>query len=110
MIRQAPGERCYHIFYQIMSGHDATLKSRLEFDKNPTDYWYINQAETTIKGVNDKEEFQMTDEAFDILNFSKDEKFNCMRLVSAIVHMGDMHFKEKKEQAEPDGTDEAKKV
>jgi myosin protein heavy chain len=25
VIRQAPGERAYHIFYQIMSGHDPAL-------------------------------------------------------------------------------------
>ena len=30
-------------------------------NKKPTEYWYISQAETTIKGVNDKEEFAMTD-------------------------------------------------
>ena len=45
-----------------------------------------------------------------MLNFSKEEKLDCFKLVSAIVHMGDMKFKEKKEQAEPDGKDEAGKV
>jgi myosin heavy chain 6/7 len=45
-----------------------------------------------------------------VLNFSKDEKMNVFKLCSAIVHMGDMKFKEKKEQAEPDGVEEAKKV
>jgi myosin protein heavy chain len=49
-------------------------------------------------------------EAFDILNFSPDEKFDCYRLCSALVHLGDMKFKEKKEQAEPDGVEEAKKA
>ena len=39
----------------------------------------MNQAETTIKGVNDKEEYEMTDEAFDILNFSAEEKLNCYK-------------------------------
>ena len=61
MIRQAPGERAYHIFYQIMSGKQADLCKKLELDKAPKDYWYVNQAETTIKGVDDQEEFQLTD-------------------------------------------------
>jgi hypothetical protein len=34
----------------------------------------------------------------------------CYQICSGLVHMGDMKFKEKKEQAEPDGTEEAKKV
>ena len=44
-------------------------------------------------------------EAFDILMFSPDEKFNLYKLCSAIVHMGEMKFKERQEQAEPDGED-----
>ena len=83
----------------------------------------MNQAETTIAGVDDQEEFQMADvcltnnmtqlriykkkfqEAFDILMFSKAEKFDVFRICSAIVHMGDMTFKQRGEQAEPDGKD-----
>jgi myosin protein heavy chain len=81
----------------------------LLLNKTVKDYWYINQAETTIKGIDDKEEFQLTDEAFDILNFSPEEKFNVYRVCSALLHMGEMQFKQKPrdEQAEPDGTEEA---
>jgi len=77
VIRQAPGERAYHIFYQIMSGQNPGLKAELQLDKEPKDYWYVNQAETTIPGVDDKEEFALTDEAFDILNFSKMKSRTC---------------------------------
>lgn len=54
----------------------------------------------------------MTDESFDILNFSSTEKFNCFRIVSAMMHMGNMKFKQRprEEQAEPDATDEAEKA
>jgi myosin heavy subunit len=109
VIRQAPGERAYHIFYQIQSGWNPALKAQLDIDKKPTDYWYCNQAETTIKGVDDKEEAGMADEAFDILNFSKDEKQNVYRICAALLHMGEMNFKDRQEQAEPDGEDEGKK-
>ncbi|KHN79010.1 Myosin-4 [Toxocara canis] len=111
VIRQAPGERCYHIFYQLYSDYIPTLKKDLLLDAPLKDYWFVAQAELTIEGVNDKEEHQLTDEAFDILNFSAEEKMNCYRLVSAIMHMGNMKFKQRprEEQAEPDGTDEAEK-
>uniref|UniRef100_A0A915CI40 Myosin heavy chain n=5 Tax=Parascaris univalens TaxID=6257 RepID=A0A915CI40_PARUN len=112
VIRQAPGERCYHIFYQVYSDFNPTLKKDLILDRPLKEYYFCAQAELTIDGVNDKEEHQLTDEAFDILHFSPEEKLNCYRLVAAIMHMGNMKFKQRprEEQAEPDGTDEAEKA
>uniref|UniRef100_A0A7E4V522 Myosin head n=1 Tax=Panagrellus redivivus TaxID=6233 RepID=A0A7E4V522_PANRE len=104
VIRQAPGERCYHIFYQIFSGQIPGLREKLMLDKPLKDYWFVSQAELTIDGVNDQEEHQLTDEAFDILNFSPDEKMDCYKIMSAIMHMGNMKFKQRprEEQAEAD--------
>lgn len=112
MIRQAPGERCYHIFYQILSGNLPNLTKELLLDKPVKDYWFVAQAELTIDGVDDKEEHQMTDEAFRVLNFSDEEIRDCYRLVSAIMHMGNMKFKQRprEEQAEADGTDGLSRV
>jgi hypothetical protein len=107
VIRQAPGERCYHIFYQVFSGFNPNLIKELLLDKPLKDYWFVAQAELQIDGVDDKEEHGMTDESFDILMFSATEKQDCYRLVSAIMHMGNMKFKQRprEEQAETDGTD-----
>ena len=40
-----------------------------------------------------------------MLNFSPDDKINCMKICSGIVHLGEMKFKQRprEEQAEPDG-------
>ena len=112
VIRQAPGERCYHIFYQLFSGHFPDLIAKLELDKPLKDYWFVAQAELQIDGVDDKEEHMLTDEAFDILKFTPEEKMDCYKLISAIMHMGNMKFKQRarEEQAEVDETamDEAK--
>ncbi|CAI5455740.1 unnamed protein product [Caenorhabditis angaria] len=109
VIRQAPGERCYHIFYQIFSDFQPKLKEELLLNKPVKDYWFIAQAELIIDGINDTEEHQLTDEAFDILKFSPREKKECYQLVAAMMHMGNMKFKQRprEEQAEPDGTDDA---
>ncbi|MFH4975662.1 hypothetical protein AB6A40_002371 [Gnathostoma spinigerum] len=109
VIRQAPGERCYHIFYQIYSDNIPTLKKKLLLDAPLKNYWFVAQAELAIEGVDDKEEHRLTDEAFDILLFTPDEKMNCYRLMAAIMHMGNMKFKQRprEEQAEPDGTTDA---
>ncbi|EYC46232.1 hypothetical protein Y032_0404g853 [Ancylostoma ceylanicum] len=112
VIRQAPGERCYHIFYQIFSDFKPELKQKLLLDKPLKDYFFVAQAELTIDGVNDTEEFQLTDEAFDILNFSEQEKMDCYRLMAGHMHMGAMKFKQRprEEQAEPDGQEDAEKA
>lgn len=106
VIRQAPGERCYHIFYQLFSGHLPNLTKELLLDKPVKDYYFIAQAELIIDGINDKEEHQLTNEAFKVLNFSADEISDCYKLVAAILHMGNMKFKQRprEEQAEIDGT------
>ncbi|PIO76294.1 myosin head [Teladorsagia circumcincta] len=112
VIRQAPGERCYHIFYQIFSDFKPELKQQLLLTKPLKEYWFVAQAELSIDGVNDAEEFQMTDEAFDILNFSPQEKMDCYRLMAGHMHMGAMKFKQRprEEQAEPDGQEDAEKA
>jgi hypothetical protein len=44
-------------------------------------------------------------EAFDILLFSQEEKFDVYRMVSGLMHQGEMKFKQRprEEQADPDG-------
>ncbi|CAJ0600448.1 unnamed protein product [Cylicocyclus nassatus] len=109
VIRQAPGERCYHIFYQLFSGHLPNLLKDLQLNKPVGEYYFVAQAELKIDGVNDKAKFALTDEAFDILKFTPEEKMNCYKLVSAMMHMGNMKFKQRprEEQAEQDETEEA---
>ncbi|VDN34441.1 unnamed protein product [Cylicostephanus goldi] len=68
VIKQAPGERCYHIFYQLYSGAIQGLKEKLMLTRPIKDYHFVAQAEVTIDGVNDKEEMLLTDVS---LNFQQ---------------------------------------
>lgn len=45
--------------------------------------------------------------AFDVLGFTPEEKNSIYKLTGAIMHFGNMKFKQKQreEQAEPDGTE-----
>ncbi|KAI6193321.1 Myosin head [Aphelenchoides besseyi] len=110
VVRQAPGERCYHIFYQIMSGHDSQLRNKLKLTNDQKYYHFCSQAELTIEGVDDKEEMRLTQEAFDIMGFEDEETHNLYSNVAGIMHMGEMKFKQRprEEQAEVDTEDDAK--
>ncbi|MCP9264595.1 Myosin-4 [Dirofilaria immitis] len=73
VVRQAPGERSYHIYYQLMSGYHPKIREDLHLTKDLKYYHFCSQAELTIEGVNDKEEMQLTQEAFDIMGFEDQE-------------------------------------
>ncbi|XP_058815436.1 myosin heavy chain, muscle isoform X24 [Topomyia yanbarensis] len=112
VISQQTLERSYHIFYQIMSGSVKGLKEKCLLSNNIYDYMVIAQGKTTIPSVDDAEEMQLTDEAFNVLGFTQEEKDNIYRITAAVMHMGGMKFKQKgrEEQAEADGTEEGDRV
>ena len=49
----------------------------------------------------------LSQSAFDVLSFTAEEKAGVYKLTGAIMHYGNMKFKQKQreEQAEPDGTE-----
>ncbi|XP_057188975.1 myosin-7-like [Triplophysa rosa] len=112
VIFQLKAERDYHIFYQILSNKKPEILEMLLVTANPYDYSFISQGETTVVSIDDAEELMATDSAFDILGFTQDEKNSVYKLTGAIMHYGNMKFKQKQreEQAEADGTEDADKA
>nr|XP_008196509.1 PREDICTED: myosin heavy chain, muscle isoform X6 [Tribolium castaneum] len=112
VISQQSLERSYHIFYQMMSGAVKGLKEMCLLSNNVSDYYFVAQGKTTIPNVDDAEELLITDQAFDVLGFTQEEKDNIYKITAAVMHMGCMKFKQRgrEEQAEPDGTEEGERV
>ncbi|ELW69586.1 Myosin-7B [Tupaia chinensis] len=132
VIFQLPGERGYHVYYQILSGKKPELQDMLLLSMNPYDYHFCSQGVITVDNMDDGEELIATDvraaasgepegaqrhlhcedHAMDILGFSVDEKCACYKIVGALLHFGNMKFKQKQreEQAEADGTESADKA
>ncbi|XP_065271765.1 myosin-1B isoform X2 [Emys orbicularis] len=109
---QLKAERSYHIFYQIMSNKKPELIEMLLISTNPYDFPFVSQGEITVASIDDQEELIATDSAIDILGFNSDEKMAIYKLTGAVMHYGNMKFKQKQreEQAEPDGTEVADKA
>ncbi|XP_057329276.1 myosin heavy chain, muscle isoform X22 [Microplitis mediator] len=112
VISQQALERSYHIFYQMMSGSVKGLKDMLLLSNNIRDYYFVSQGKTTIPGLDDGEELLVTDQAFDVLGFTQEEKDNIYKITASVMHMGGMKFKQRgrEEQAEADGTEEGERV
>ncbi|XP_063063321.1 myosin-7-like [Engraulis encrasicolus] len=108
---QLKAERDYHIFYQILSQRKPELLEMLLITNNPYDYSFISQGEIQVTSIDDGDELQATDDAFDVLGFTQEEKNGIYKLTGAIMHFGNTKFKQKQreEQAEADGTEDIDK-
>eukprot|EP00069_Balaena_mysticetus_P015231 bmy_22500T0 len=109
---QLKAERSYHIFYQITSNKKPELIEMLLITTNPYDFPFVCQGEISVPSIDDQEELMATDSAIDILGFTNEEKISIYKLTGAVMHYGNLKFKQKQreEQAEPDGTEVADKA
>ncbi|XP_059088113.1 myosin heavy chain, muscle-like isoform X2 [Tigriopus californicus] len=104
---QQPLERCYHIFYNIMSDAVSDLKKTCLLSNNIKDYHYVSQGKVSVESIDDKEDMQFADEAFDILGFTKEEKYNVYRVTAVVMHLGEMKFKTKSSKDDQAVADES---
>ncbi|XP_042247521.1 myosin-16-like [Thunnus maccoyii] len=112
VISQQAAERGYHIFYQLLSGRKPELMEALLLSPDPKQYVWVCQGVTVVDNMDDGEELLLTDEAFDVLGFTPEEKMSIYKLTGGIMHFGNMKFKQKarEEQADVDSTEVADKV
>merc|ERR1711883_16583 len=110
--QQQEVERSYHIFYQLLQPHVGTMKEKCLLTDDIYDYEYVSQGKVTVASIDDNEELQMTDEAFDIIGFSEQEKWGCFKLTSAVMASGQVRFEQKgrDDQAEMGNMDFPNKV
>merc|ERR1711997_1388924 len=93
--QQQEVERSYRIFYQLLQPHVPALKEKCLVTDDIYDYSYVSQGKVTVASIDDNEELQMTDEAFDIIGFSETEKWDCYKLTAAIMACGEIKFVQK---------------
>ena len=92
VVYQLEGERSFHIFYQLIIGANADIKQRFAI-WNAADYYYISQSGCSmIDGVDDQKEWDEMIEAMVKMGFSEDDQENIFRLVSSVLHLGNIDF------------------
>merc|ERR1712079_944415 len=110
--QQQEVERSYHIFYQLLQPFVPTMKAKCCLSDDIYDYTHVSQGKTTVASIDDNEELEMTDAAFDIIGFTHDEKWDCFKLTAGIMTCGGVIFiqKGRDDQAEPGDSVFPKKV
>ncbi|KRX47969.1 Myosin heavy chain, non-muscle [Trichinella murrelli] len=89
--RQAKDERSFHIFYQFLQG--TTEEEKKAFVLNKVDqYRFLANGYIALPGVDDAAEFHNTVRSMRIMNFLDDEISAILRVVSAVLHFGNLEF------------------
>ncbi|XP_019733516.1 unconventional myosin-VIIa-like isoform X1 [Hippocampus comes] len=89
---QAQEERNYHIFYCMLAGITAEERKSLHL-KNAQDYIFLTKGDCiTCEGREDAEDFRRIRSAMKILTFSDQQCYEILKLLAAILHMGNVHF------------------
>jgi len=93
VVTRTEGERAFHIFYHIFSGHDEGDLRKLHLSKNPTDYEYLASSKCIkVDSINDSADFKLVKNSMDVLGFSKDDQWSLWRIIAAILNLGNVKF------------------
>merc|ERR1712002_914119 len=93
-------ERSYHIFYQLIQPYgdgicEGGLREKCRLSNDIYDYIYVSQGKTKVESIDDNEELEYTEDAFNVLGFSAEEKFDCYMLTAGVMTFGGVEFKTK---------------
>merc|ERR1712168_1650695 len=105
-------ERSYHIFYQLLQPYgdgicEGGLKAKCCVSDDIYDYIYVSQGKTTVSSIDDNKELEYTEDAFNVLGFSAQEKFDCYMLTAGVMTAGGITYiqKGRDDQAELEKVD-----
>ncbi|XP_059902178.1 myosin-9-like [Gadus macrocephalus] len=94
-IRQAKEERSFHIFYYMLTGAGDKLRTELCLE-DYSKYRFLSNGNSTIPGQQDQDLFNETMEAFEIMSVPEEERTGLMKVISAVLQLGNMSFKKER--------------
>ncbi|KAI9478230.1 MAG: P-loop containing nucleoside triphosphate hydrolase protein [Benjaminiella poitrasii] len=110
LVFQPETERNYHIFYQLCAGAPSKERKNFELGSSYADFHYLNQSGTgEILGVDDAEEFEITQKALSTVGLSVDLQWKIFRVLAALLHCGNIQITGRGDAMVSD-TDEALKI
>ncbi|XP_036391350.1 unconventional myosin-Ie-like [Megalops cyprinoides] len=94
VVMRNPGERSFHIFYQLIEGASGDQKSHLGI--TDLDYYsYLNQSGSyKVDDINDRSDFQETMHAMGVIGIKPEDRALVLQIVAGVLHLGNISFKE----------------
>ncbi|KAF7668880.1 hypothetical protein LDENG_00278050 [Lucifuga dentata] len=94
VVMRNPGERSFHIFYQLIEGASGEQKNSLGIT-NLDYYAYLNQSGSyKVDDINDKSDFQETMHAMSVIGISQQDRAMVLQIVAGVLHLGNITFRE----------------
>uniref|UniRef100_A0A8C5K6T5 Myosin IE n=1 Tax=Jaculus jaculus TaxID=51337 RepID=A0A8C5K6T5_JACJA len=94
VVMRNPGERSFHIFYQLIEGASAEQKQSLGITSMDYYYYLSLSGSYKVDEINDKREFQETLHAMNVIGIFAEEQTLVLQIVAGILHLGNISFKE----------------
>lgn len=89
IVTQAPGERNYHVFYEMLGAMSETERTKyglLEANK----YFYLNQGATDC--APGRVDWSSLQSAMQVLGVSESEQSGIVRILASVLHLGNVYF------------------
>lgn len=95
IVTQALDERNYHVFYELLSGLSHQEKEKYGL-QTADKYFYLNQGGSCdIPGKDDEQDFRFLLSAMQVLGFTNEEQDTIFRMLSSVLHLGNVYFHRK---------------
>eukprot|EP00081_Caenorhabditis_elegans_P009581 NP_001294790.1 Heavy chain, Unconventional Myosin [Caenorhabditis elegans] len=95
VISQKPGERNFNIFYEVYHGLSDEMKAKFGI-KGLQKFFYINQGNSSENIQHDVNRFKHLESALHVLGFSDDHCMSIYKIISTILHIGNIYFRTKR--------------
>ncbi|XP_053408862.1 unconventional myosin-Ib-like isoform X3 [Mercenaria mercenaria] len=100
---QIPGERNFHIFYQLLAGADPTFLETLKLSPKPENYGFLNRSGCIkVDAIDDAKDFNMVKTGMEVIGFYRTEITEVFQLVASVLKLGNVEFSHR---SNADGTD-----
>eukprot|EP01113_Clastostelium_recurvatum_P038626 TRINITY_DN57_c0_g2_i1.p1 TRINITY_DN57_c0_g2~~TRINITY_DN57_c0_g2_i1.p1 ORF type:complete len:1863 (-),score=713.26 TRINITY_DN57_c0_g2_i1:63-5651(-) len=97
IVRPPTGERNYHVFYQLLAGASTQEREDLQLLGGPEMYRYLMQSGVfAVEDVDETNMFEITCNALRIVGLGETELDCVWRVISAILHVGNVSFEQEK--------------
>ncbi|OXB60156.1 hypothetical protein ASZ78_013031, partial [Callipepla squamata] len=94
VVMRNPGERSFHIFYQLIEGASSEQKSSLGITSMDYYYYLSLSGSYKVDDINDRSDFQETLHAMSVIGIFAEEQTLVLQIVAGILHLGNISFKE----------------